>query len=512
MPHIIPKNKFFSGADLSAAVFLLVLSVALMTFCSMASPLFPIHTGVDQNTFLTVGDAMRDGKIPYRDLFEQKGPLLYLLHAVAASLSPGSFTGVWILEIVSFFAFLLLLYRIARTLGHSRTAFPAAAVTGLITAVTYAFSKGDNAEEFCLPLIAAGLLALLRWTESDDAKMRSVPLFVSGVCAGCILWIKFTMLGFHIAFAGFVFFLTIRRGGIKAAFHSVFLFLGGMLLATVPWLAYFDSHHALGDFFEVYFYDNIFLYSGQLSVTSRIASIFTSDFHYNRVLFALIALGLLAAGSGRCLTKKAASRVCLLCSWFVLYFFLFAGGTRYRYYFLIMAVYALFGVLALLSPLETRLPDKPWLRRLLPPTITVLLTAACLPTSNCRIEYGRDKGDYPQFAFAQIMSNAPSLLNYRFLDGGFYLASGAPLPDTRYFCTVNIYKSKLPEMYDEQDALLQTSAVEYVVTRYELDGRPNDKEPPCAALEANYACIADAQDPPTGYGYKLYRRRGSAPS
>ncbi len=47
--------------------------------CSECSVLYPINSHVNQNCFFTVGRAWMNGMVPYRDLFEQKGPLLYLV-------------------------------------------------------------------------------------------------------------------------------------------------------------------------------------------------------------------------------------------------------------------------------------------------------------------------------------------------------------------------------------------------------------------------------------------------
>ena len=143
-----------------------LLSILLMTVCSMASPLFPLHTGVDQNCFLTVGKAMLSGTVPYRDLYEQKGPLLYGLHALAAWMDSNGFFGVYLLEILNLTWMLWLYCKIAGLFLPERLHFPAAALSGFVTVTAYCFSRGDNAEEFCLPLVLYGLYAMLRCTES----------------------------------------------------------------------------------------------------------------------------------------------------------------------------------------------------------------------------------------------------------------------------------------------------------------------------------------------------------
>lgn len=493
--------------NIKPAVFLLITAAVLMLFGSMASPLFPIHTGVDQNTFLTVGRAMCEGRVLYRDIFEQKGPLLYVLHALAYLIDSDGFFGVYLLEVLCFWWYLHLLRKIAAEFVPDTMAVSAAALSGLLTVITYAFSRGDNAEEFCLPLLAVGLLGLIRFAESDESAPSWGILLAAGACAGCVLWIKFTMLGFYIAWVLCVFFITLRRGNFKTALCSVLRFLLGMVLATLPWLIYFLCHSALYSLWEVYFYANIFLYSGQTPILSRVLSIFTKDFLWNPPLFLAIFGGIVWMLRAPLPIKKE-TRLSITAVWFLLYFFLFVGGTRYRYYFLIMALFCIFGLIALLRPLSARTPRN----KILKPILCAIGVLSCLLCSNCLGSYGIPSEEYPQYQCAALMEDGATLLNYRFLDGGFYLACDSPLPDTRYPLTVNIPRDNLPAQFAEQDALIEAAAVDYVITRYRLDGDPEGKEPPCAALEQNYTVIFETEDGANRegarvYGYRLYQKK-----
>ena len=73
------------------------------------------------------------------------------------------------------------------------------------------------------------------------------------------------------------------------------------------------------------------------------------------------------------------------------------------------------------------------------------------------------KEDTPPYRFAEIIrqSENPTLLNYGFLDGGFYFASGV-LPEGPYFCTLN---NDLSEMEKSLQDSIQQGKTEFVVTR-----------------------------------------------
>ena len=90
------------------------LAALMLLFASQCSPLYPINLWDDANCLLTVGRVMRRGGVLYRDIYEQKGPLLYLIHALAACISDTSFWGVYVLEIPALTAALYAAYRLLR--------------------------------------------------------------------------------------------------------------------------------------------------------------------------------------------------------------------------------------------------------------------------------------------------------------------------------------------------------------------------------------------------------------
>ena len=114
----------------------LLLAAAVITLCSKSSPLYPFNDWVDANCYLTIGHGILRGQMPYRDLIDHKGPLLYLLHAPAAALDPAGFFGVYLLEILAAAGFLLAALCLLRLSGGRRMApaLPLLAAGATVTA------------------------------------------------------------------------------------------------------------------------------------------------------------------------------------------------------------------------------------------------------------------------------------------------------------------------------------------------------------------------------------------
>ena len=149
----------------------------LLLLCSQCSPLFPINVWGDANCLMTVGRVMREGGVIYRDIYEQKGPTLYLIHAIAACISDTSFLGVYVLEVVSFSAVLYLACRMAMRRRRAFAAYADAVLVGACLLAGSAFSRGDSAEEFCLPFLMGALALAFRHSGEEDGPMPLRALF-----------------------------------------------------------------------------------------------------------------------------------------------------------------------------------------------------------------------------------------------------------------------------------------------------------------------------------------------
>ena len=94
--------------------FCLFISILFLGICSKNSPLYLINDWFDANAFFTVGKSMMKGIVPYKSLFEQKGPLLYFIYGIGSLISYDSFVGVFIFEVIFFSVFLFYVYKTSK--------------------------------------------------------------------------------------------------------------------------------------------------------------------------------------------------------------------------------------------------------------------------------------------------------------------------------------------------------------------------------------------------------------
>ena len=471
-------------------IFIGLIALTAVTVCSKSSFLYPFNDWVDVNCYMTMGKGLTRGSLPYRDLFDHKGPLFYFLAAFAATVSPTSFTGFWILESLSAFFFLLYFWKTLCLLTDRAWIgwVPAAA---LVIFTSGSFCYGGGTEELCLPFLAYALYVGTRIIRAQG-DMDLGKMFAIGMTSGAVLWIKYSMLGFYAGWIIIPFYLAVKKKKIMPFIKGILMIILGVAAVSFPVLLWLYLQGILDDMLEVYFISNIFAYSnggGLLIMLRHMLSGLHLTLVYLLVPFLLAGLGILYY-----LRKDLVTALFFFTSGLLFGIVAFSGGHGIMYYPLPISPLSVIGFAALNDFCENR----DFLRLLNRKSAVAVFTSACvagmyfLSPNTYMMKY--DKEDLSQFQFKEIICQEenPTLLNYGFLDGGFYTACGI-YPEFKYFCKLNL---ELPEMLDAQEEYIENRVPLFVVTRNrnpELDG---------------YECIAESSyytEGRTQY-YYLYRR------
>ncbi len=450
---------------LFAAVFLFLLT--------KSSPLYPLNEWVDANIYFTIGKGMMHGSVPYLNLYDQKGPMAFLIFGLASLISGTTFFGVYIIETIAFSFFLFAAYRIV-ALYTEKFALLVLPVFSAFILGSLSFSHGGSFEELMMPLFAWSLYDTLRYFK--ESYPNPVPLKMiarNALFAGVMLYGKFTLLAFYIVWMGMLVISQLMAKHVKRAFSASGLFLLVMFGVGVPWVIYFAANGALGDFFHYYFYANIFNYSltDESSLLSTVYIIIKSvgAFSYrNPQMALLIALGLGWFSVQKRVKVRVIEKLNVLFLVGLLACAIYMGGQGYRYYGLVLTPFMALGMIPLVRLLERqeqRLVGRTWLKRALFGGVTLVMLGFALLISDNRYMLSIRREDTPQAHFASIMQEKKtedeiSLFCYGMPDAGFYLAVDE-IPPYRFFARVNV---ALPELGNEQNRYLTEKSAEFVVT------------------------------------------------
>lgn len=445
----------------------------LMLFCTATSPLFNGHDWTDANTYLTMGRGLLHSYVPYRDLFDHKGPLLYFLYAVGALLCPSGFTGIFFLQILSMFCTLSFLYRTAllflKNTGRALISTFMAPFFLLTSGVYYLPQNldygGGSAEEFCIPFFVLSI-----WIVTKNEKMRGWSkraMFALGCLMGCVLQIKFNLALFGIGLTApiFVHLLVCRKW--KEAVTRGFSLGAGAVSVLVPYLIYGIMTDSLPQFFYAYITFNQDYATGSGISAVRLVKHMILQAYHSLLGTPIAAVSVL----GCCIGLPALKGISLwwkcsiFCGMSALGCAVFLGKVM-PYTLLPLLLFAYIGLLALCA----RFPNRP-----LPffgKRAVCFFFCLCLLASICKNKvlfykplYCSDTPTCQQQIASLIRSGPypnPSLLEAGMLNRGFYNELGQ-VPSVFYFYLPNVTYDQHPEILNSQLSYITQETTDYVI-------------------------------------------------
>ena len=325
------------------------ISFFLMLFLTRSSFLYPYNNWDDSNSYFTMGKSMFHGILIYRDIFDQKGPYLYFLYGLCSLLSPTTFRGVFVMEVLFGAADLLFIKKILEIWCSPTSARFLSPVLFACMCASKSFYWGGCAEELCLPFLLLSLYLLLRTLHNGrSASFSSRDVFLAGLCCGFVFCVKFTLMGF---FLGFALCVTLTCRSFREFARLAGWFLLGTILPFVPWVLYFAATGGLTDWYRVYIYTNVFLYS-DFGANSHGATAGQKIYDLAKILYWLIRdnfqyFFFLLAGLIWMMLRRGASlaeRFSPLLMFGLTFLFIYIGGAHLPYYALPLSVFAATGM------------------------------------------------------------------------------------------------------------------------------------------------------------------------
>lgn len=255
----------------AALVFLLGL-----LWLSSLNPMFGYTPGPDSGVYLYIGQQILRGAVPYRDVFDNKGPLLYLLNAAGLAVSGESQWGVYALEYTLVSAGLVLAFIAIR---RRSTAAVAGLAMLLWVLMLNRFGFDNHEEYYFYPLQCAVVYLVLRgdWREAGAGAAFAVGLLGAGA-----LFLKPTGIGLWVSIILVDALLTLRLSTWRPFWRRVFGLLLGILSGSAAFLVYLWAVGALGGFFSSYLLFN-FAYSTANGLVSRLTNVIAGAYQVGYV-------------------------------------------------------------------------------------------------------------------------------------------------------------------------------------------------------------------------------------
>jgi hypothetical protein len=212
-------------------------------FSSTASPFTFVYPEFDSAVYLYVSKMWARGYIPYADVWDNKGPVLYFINTLGYVLLGGF--GPWLVQLACCYLTALFAYKVSLNLGCGKAAGVAAGF--YMAAVTYTLHWGGViSEEYGLPAMMATLyITSCVHTQKRFFKWRET--LVIGVLCGYTLLIRVNLVALWAALVLFVFGYLVYKKSFVTLIRHALLFLAGVAGVALPFAVYFLYHGALDD-------------------------------------------------------------------------------------------------------------------------------------------------------------------------------------------------------------------------------------------------------------------------
>ena len=247
-------------------IVLLILLSLLILFCSPLHPFSRRFPDTDSSAFLLIGQSMWRGIFPYTDIFDHKGPLLYVINWLGMSMG---FTGVWIIELVFMLVSTWLCYRCARRFFSEAASFWGTFAVFLASVSWY--QGGNLTGVWSLPFFFGALYCLTGYFD-NNFELSRVQILISGICLGGVLMIRPNMIGIWFGMCTMIFFHTILIRKFQTCLRCTIFFILGIVISVAPFLIWLGMKGALVDFYFCYIKAN-FLYIDNNALSDRIFAI-----------------------------------------------------------------------------------------------------------------------------------------------------------------------------------------------------------------------------------------------
>jgi hypothetical protein len=237
------------GLFLASLFFLLVVLAVL-------APIAPLYQPVparDQGVYLYVGQQILDGGIPYRDVWDHKGPLVYYINALGLWMTD-SIWGVWFLEVIFLLGAAIAGFLALQMVFDSATAF-ASTILWLVS-LPQVLDHGNTVEEYSLLFQFAAIYFYLRSEKNSKQFWNEIMV---GIMAAMAFSLRPNNIGVPVAI-GLV-LLVVAFFSPKERAHT-FKRIAAMVLGSAIVFSmigiYFVANKSLGYLFDAVFVFNYY--------------------------------------------------------------------------------------------------------------------------------------------------------------------------------------------------------------------------------------------------------------
>lgn len=262
------KKRLFEKYEIVPAFILIAFSL----FCVVQDCSSPFSNTInfsDSSIYQYIGKLIVDGRMPYRDAFDHKGPILYLITAFSVLINERM--GIWLVG----FGFMLLMniyaYKICKTLMEGDTYKALITTLVVMSNITWVYWAEGTPDFYVGSISTVATYVLIKCFR--ECKVSVADSFGIGFIIAVSFWMKFTTVGLMGVLCLGLLVLLFNEKKINDVANSFTGFILAFTIVSVPLMVWLIRNSAFRDFIDDYFGFNLFygnLSGGNLSRSAAI--------------------------------------------------------------------------------------------------------------------------------------------------------------------------------------------------------------------------------------------------
>ncbi len=225
--------------------FLLFLFAALIKLLMSSSlgVLDIYQENYDQNIYHIIGREWLNGHLPYIELSDIKGPIIFLYYGLGSLITPHLLIGTAVIHAFTVATGFLYAYKSARLFISESWSL---LVTSVYVCYFGSFAGNPSELAWCMQHI------ILYWLLKGDVYNNKI-IYTYGAFVGIIVAMKFNLIAFFVPFGLLILFRANRDNEGKKIIKRSLIAMGGFISAILPFAVYFFLNDGLRDLCDEYF-------------------------------------------------------------------------------------------------------------------------------------------------------------------------------------------------------------------------------------------------------------------
>ncbi len=229
--------------------------------------------GHDSSMFMYFGEGIKQGMIPYKEMLDHKGPVLFFINSIASIGFNENHMGLWLIELTSIFVTLFFTYKTSLLFTNKGVSLLAIILSFSIYIST--LDTGNYSEEYAMPFI---MLSLYYFFDQvyHSRKLQNFHFIIIGFSFSFVFFIRANMIVPWIVIYSYYLIMYFYQKKWLPLFKVVFYSFLGAMIICIPVVFYCIITGSLAEMIQQAFLMNL-----QYASSSLWEKLSTSNDFYN---------------------------------------------------------------------------------------------------------------------------------------------------------------------------------------------------------------------------------------